>query len=1352
MRRYFVVLLLVLFHCASCVAQVTQFLHGGGDLSSALINSIGQDSDGMVWICTDNGLNRHDGAKVTSYYTSQDNSSNFSFFFQDSKGHRFACGSEHIFFFDPRKDGLVALPSYQLDGEELKFRTYGIMEMSNGDVVAYTSGHGLFYLEDKDGRLCFRQRENHFPTLFINYLFEDSKHRLWASTDGGVVCWDGKKLNAVSGAGNADLRFRTLTVDKKGRLWCISELDGLWLINDKNYTMSKVPGTSGMGVTSILTARENTLLIGTNGHGLLELDINKMQFLPFDFRAGRYNSRNLNVHALYNDRNGNLWVGCYQKGVAIIPRGASRFITMGQNTPFGDFIGNCCVQTLTCDAMGNLWIACDGDGLYSINTRNLPRSKNVENTTVHYAPSVNFPSTVMSLYPDRNGRLWIGTWLSGLWVMDLATKACHMVKLPTETGSANVFSMVEDGIGQLWIGTCGDGLFVMDMKTGEVKPVGNAGKNVYVKDNENALHNRWVNKVFLGKNNIIYVATTDGLCGVDAKTHSFLKVFHGKNSILRGHVVNTGCELTDGRIFLGVGKGLLCYDPKTKTVRNYGESEGLLGNSVSSIVDDHKGRLWISTNKGISCLTLKDGKFSNYASNQGMFNNEFSRNACFMQPDGMLHFGGTEGVISIDSKKLIKQDDKPEVYFTALYLNGRAITGETESGGERILDADMFHAKRVELGYYDNSFSIELSSMNFGMSESIQYEYRMDDGEWQILPVSQNTVSFSNLKSGKHILEVRAKEWNIYGDVKKLEIVIRQPWYNTWWAWLIYITIICTIGYVVRRNILARKEAAMQQMKIRQQEELNEAKIQFFMNISHEIRTPMTLIVSPLQRLIQTEVDQKLLAVYALMNRNAQRIMQLVNQLLDVRKIDKGQMKLYFREVDMVPYLRELTDGFRDLCETKNISIRFDCDRTEMPAWIDPMNFDKIINNLLSNAFKYTPKNGKVEVVLSLVGDGSYQIQVVDTGKGLTDDAMQHVFERFYQHYNVENQVVQGSGVGLNLTRSLVQMHHGDITVRNNESGIGCCFVVTLPLGSAHLSKDEMIDDSEVEEIATVQSIQDIATYQKPEAVGDVEGIIHGSRKRVLVVEDDEEIQAYLVAELRQIFGVSCVNNGKEALDAIRKKMPDLIISDVMMPVMDGITMLKHIRQDTSVNNIPVIMLTAKSADQDNIEALDFGADAYITKPFNIEILRHTAINLVQRQQQLRNIFDGRQTPKIDEVKMQSPDERLMERIMKVINANLANPDLGNDMITSEVGISRGHLYRKLKEMTNLSLRDFIKNIRLTEAARLLAEHRYGVSEVAERCGFENVSYFTVLFKQKYGVPPSAYNMMIRDGKDKHAE
>lgn len=535
-------------------------------------------------------------------------------------------------------------------------------------------------------------------------------------------------------------------------------------------------------------------------------------------------------------------------------------------------------------------------------------------------------------------------------------------------------------------------------------------------------------------------------------------------------------------------------------------------------------------------------------------------------------------------------------------------------------------------------------------------------------------------------------------------------------------------------------------MKREHDEQLNEAKLQFFINISHEIRTPMTLIINPLEKLLAGENKGELHKTYQMIYRNAQRILRLINQLMDIRKLDKGQMFMKFQETDMIGFITDVMQPFEYMAHKKNIDFAFIHDMPQLKAWVDLNNFDKVLMNVLSNAFKYTPEGGKIQVSLSIGRDVSckgalqnfFEIVVTDSGIGIDKDKMERIFERFYQ---IDNDVTKsnfGTGIGLHLSRLLVLLHHGNIHAENREDASGSRFIIRMPLGSGHLRADEMVE-------AASFAVYPQVPNSKEEYMDDVDEKQAGkpkTRQRVLVVEDEEEIRTYLKQELSDEYKVTTCCNGKEAYDCILKEMPDLVISDIMMPEMDGLALCHKLKQNTNINHIPIVLLTAKSRAEDTLEGMDTGADAYIVKPFNTDLLKSTIANLIANRRLLRNKFSGaqQQEEKIDKISMKSSDEILMERIMKVVNKHLDDPELNVEMLASEVGLSRVHVHRKLKELTNLSTRDFIKNIRLQQAAFLLDQNKkMTISEVAYAAGYTNLSHFSNSFKEKYGMSPKEY-------------
>ena len=583
-----------------------------------------------------------------------------------------------------------------------------------------------------------------------------------------------------------------------------------------------------------------------------------------------------------------------------------------------------------------------------------------------------------------------------------------------------------------------------------------------------------------------------------------------------------------------------------------------------------------------------------------------------------------------------------------------------------------------------------------------------------------------------------------------------------WWAYCIYVFLLGLLVLGIVNYILSRMRHRREIMKREHAEQLNEAKLQFFINISHEIRTPMTLIINPLEKLLAEKKGGEVQKTYLMIYRNAQRILRLINQLMDIRKLDKGQMFMKFRETDMVGFIDDVMLTFDYMARKKKIHFSFEHAMPQLKVWVDMNNFDKILMNIFSNAFKYTPEQGEITVSLSTGRDATrrdplkeyFEITVTDSGIGLDREKIERIFERFYQ---IDNDVTKsnfGTGIGLHLSRSLVELHHGIILAENREDAPGSRFVIRIPLGSAHLRTDELED---VEALITPHAVlvkpekTDLEeVFEEEEGEEDEESKKTGkakNRMRILIVEDEEEILSYLKEELEGDYRIMTRKNGREAYDTILADTPDLVISDIMMPEMDGLSLCRKIKQNTNVNHVPVILLTAKSKPEDTMEGMATGADAYMVKPFNTELLKSTIANLLANRKLLKSKFSGaqQQEDKVQKLSMKSADEILMSKIMKVINENLSNPDLNVEMLAANVGLSRVHVHRKLKELTNLSARDFIKNIRLQQAAALLKEKKLTVSEVAYATGYTNLSHFSSSFKEVHGMSPKEY-MLAHQG------
>lgn len=697
-------------------------------------------------------------------------------------------------------------------------------------------------------------------------------------------------------------------------------------------------------------------------------------------------------------------------------------------------------------------------------------------------------------------------------------------------------------------------------------------------------------------------------------------------------------------------------------------------------------------------------------------------------------FGGLGGVTWFKPQDIKERDWRAEVKLTGFWVNGEPVTPATMSGLWHVVDTTVIAADRFVLASSDNSFALQLSTLTYENPEHIVYRYRINREEWVRMQPGVNEITFSHMQPGNYDFCVVAEQNGIDTPERCFTVVIHAPWYRTPLAYIVYLLVIAAVLW---RYLRFRRRKEQDRLRLQEHihaEEMADAKLKFFMNISHEIRTPMTLIVAPLLSLIKQDDDSHRRSIYETIRRNAERILGLINQMMDLRKIDKGQMQMHMCETELISFIGDIHMLFDQQAKAKTIRFTYEHDTQMLPVWIDRQNFDKVIVNLLSNAFKFTPTGGQIAMSVTH-DDRQVHIAIKDTGEGIPEDKLDRIFDRFYQTPSMANDRKTGTGIGLDLTRSLVELHHGTIVAHNNKDGAGCEFVVTIPLGNQHLKPEEII--TEKQDVSHAVSLIDEEVVSHPDVVGELPKV--GRRQRIVIVEDDTEIRDYLAAELSSDYDVSMADNGRAGLSEVLKLMPDLVISDIMMPEMDGNELCSKIKGNPATNHIPVILLTAKSRDEDQLEGLEMGADAYVMKPFNLDILRRTIVNLIHTHQMLRLKYgrNDQLEEQVDQVKMKSPDDQLLERVMKVINKNISNSDLSVDGIAEEVGISRVHLHRKMKELTGQTPHDFIRNIRLKQAAKLLSSQNMNITEVMYACGFNNAASFSTIFKKFYGMSPA---------------
>lgn len=1334
-KRY-ALLFILTFLCLSIRAQMGKSFDADKQMSSSFTTQVFQDRDGFIWVATRNGLNRYDGYQ-------------FRVLKRDLR-HEHGLASNYVNCMMQDRHGLYYIGMYgalqTYDGQrfhDIKTRdSYGhvhppyvtcLLERRNGDILIGTSGLGLMRQTSADEARMADKKLSDVKT--VQRMMEDNRQRLWLVTESrGLICYDGQTVKKYFQSEQELGMVRDICQDPEGRIFVATAHAGLFVL--EGDTPRHIDATGTKHISALYVNHSGDIMIGYDGLGLAIYSPQRGTLVDNPYYSREVDLSTSKVYSICEDENGNVWLGLLQKGVYMYPGKMLPFGYMGYKLGTRNRIGTACVTSVMGSSNDYHWIGTDKDGLYCEN--------NNYQMVKHFKE--NFPATILSICEDARQRIWVGSFKEGCGWIDMKTMSYHPYRLP-QGSNVSVFSIICDPQGHLWLATMGQGLLRLNPETNEIKQ--------YVQDDKavtdrkvNSITNNYLSKLSLSPDGRrIYVASTQGICVLDIAKDSWVSTF-GVNCLNYGTAVRVAREF-NGELFVGTNDGLVTYSMKTGRQTDRTIADGLMDNGISSMEQDSQGNLWISTDHGLFRMNPKTGKTDDYYVDNGLQGNEFSDGASWITHNGRLVFGGLAGVTWFNPSEIRESEWKAEVKLTGFSVNGEPVTPATMSGFWHVVDTAVIAANRFVLSPSDNTFAIQLSTLTYDNPEHIVYRYRINREEWVRMQPGVNEIALSHLSPGDYDFCVVAEQNGNSTPERCFRVVIHAPWYRTPLAYLVYMLLPVLLFLYYRQQHKRKEQDRLRLQEHIHAEEMADTKLKFFMNISHEIRTPMTLIVTPLLSLIKQDDDPHRRSIYETIRRNAERILGLINQMMDLRKIDKGQMQMHMCETELVSFLSDIYTLFSQQAKSKNVQFLYERDTQELPVWIDRDNFDKIIVNLLSNSFKFTPAGG--QVVLRLAHDDSHAtIAIRDNGPGIPADKMDQIFERFYQAPVSVDERNLGTGIGLDLTRSLVELHHGTIRVQNNEGEKGCEFVVTIPLGNAHLKPEEMVVNKP-EATPVTSLIDDIepAVPADESAAAVPELPKAGRRQRLVIVEDDEEIRDFLKGQLSTDYDVSVCVNGREGLSEVLRTVPDLVISDIMMPEMDGNTMCSKIKANSTTSHIPVILLTAKSRDEDQLEGLEMGADAYVMKPFNMDILRRTIVNLIHTHQMLRLKYgrNDQLEEQVDQIKMKSPDEQLLDRVMKVINKNISNSDLSVDAIAEEVGLSRVHLHRKMKELTGQTPHDFIRNIRLKQAAHLFASQNMNITEVMYACGFNNAASFSTIFKKFYGMSPRDYMNEIRKGR-----
>ena len=1288
MKRF--LLTIICIQCLSAIAQ-TQHFYTSAQLSSNQITAICQDKTGYIWVGTEYGLNKYDGYRFANYLYDKDNpasisSNTISFLFCDSKGNLWVGTQKGLDWYDVANNQFRHI---KMNGAKDVPRVNYMIQEDENHLLVGTAGYGLYRLDINTQNTELLQGYAKADNNYFSYLFIDEKDHFWKSGHGSTFIHrlpNGQidELNSPYGSITGFLAYEggVLMIGVHGLLYY---RDGK--LYDHYFDFGEFEGKDILFRTAICDHQGN-VFIGTMGNGLCWIPKGEHRMLRYEYQSASFDLNTSTVWALFEDNQDNLWVGCQKRGLLLLPQHKPQFRSWklaDQHINTGGSLTSICSGD-----NGITWCAVQNNGIYGLDA---------EGRLMAHPSS---PQGTYLLYRDKRGDYWVGT-NSGLFSYQPTTGASQQ-KVSFNNGYVN--SITDDGKGNIYFSVFSEGLWVYHTATGQVNKF-----SMHDDDPKRGrLHNDWISKLTIDSKGKLWICTASGVNCYDPENDHFHP--YGWEVVLDYNRVEAICETYDHKILFGTNFGLYIYDEKKREAVPMPGAEVLNNRMICGIVEDMSGDIWCSTTMGIWQYQHQKGQFVGYILGNGLVTREYSLGVDMHTPDDRIWFGISDGIVSFDpnairNSKIVLGD----IHLTGLYIGSNPVNCSTLSDGKHVISQPLEEISRLEFSYLDNTFTMEFSLLNYSNAENVVYEYRLNGSkEWTQTMAGRNRIPFTHLQPGNYVLEVRAYDNGTYTEPQVYRIIIRAPWYHSSWAYLIYIIGATLIIVFLLSTYLRRRK-----------QELDEEKMKFLINATHDIRSPLTLIMSPLHKLLSRDFDSETKTELKTIKHNAQRIQNLVNQILDIRKIDKQQMKLQCQETDMVQYVGNILKSYDYTAKERNIEFSYKPAIDKLNVWLDRSAFDKVVDNLLSNAFKYTYDGGAIEVRVAEGENNTAVLQVVDTGMGIKGDA-NRLFTRFYSTSHSLH--IEGTGIGLNLCKMMVEMHHGTIEAANRDDVQGSVFTVHLPLGKAHLSAEEILIPEEKEK------------GQKHKAQ---------SSYKILVVDDDVEIGDYIAQELGSYYHITTVTNGREALRQLLStetdRQYDLVVSDVMMPEMDGFTMLRMIKKNMNISHIPVVMLTSKSDVANRLEGLERGADAFLAKPFDMDELHVVINNLISKNLLLKGKFSGvqQQKDKVVETNVKGNDEILMERVMKVINEHLSDSDFNVELLTKEVGISRAQLHRKMKEITGLPISEFIRNIRLEQAVRLLKEQKINVTQVAYTVGFSNLAHFSTVFRKQFGVSPTEY-------------
>ena len=1339
------------------------------------VSSIIQDNNGFIWIGTNGaGIYRYDGVNYFGYnkHNQKLSSINSNFIFTtfiDSNNNLWVGTDEGLCLYNRDLDNFtkINIQDAIVKGYDQPITIKTIIENNNGDLILGAYGFGVFKINIKTLKVTLVQSNLlRKPNLLIKCSVKNKLGIIYLGTSYGLLEID---LNGRIKQVYKDKFKRepllddieNLVIDKFGYLWLGTTENGLIKIKPEtdNYQFENYFITKNK-ILSIVESSLGYIVCGTENDGLFVVNY-KGQVLQ-KYLHSKYNNFSLksnSVWSLYEDKEKRLWLGYFNKGLGVFDKPNNKFNSLESLVNNDNSLQTSYVTSVVKDKKGNLLISNEGGGLdiYNLTDKSyIHVNKNNQN----YYSGLDAVD-IQTIFIDSKQNIWIGSWDRGIYFLKNGTNRFINYNTANTAGlkSNRVFSFSEDSKGRIWIGTFIKGLHYFDNKSStffhcDSKPFA-----------ENALDEAFIRKVFVDSDDVLWVGTILGLYQVSLKGSSNFKVTNLKNTMFKGvakyntiQTVLSIYESNDKTIWIGTdGEGLFSYNKKNRRFSNYNGFPGFKEKSVRAIIFDNNGSLWVSGGSGLTKLDFKNKQSTNFNKDDGLIDNDFNNNAVFKDGNGELYFGGYEGVNYFNPNEIKKAEKAPRLYFSDFKLFNKSVKPNEDSSP---LTKVISQTKEITLNHAQSVFTIEYVGINYNYSKKNQYAYYLEgfEKDWNYAG-NNRTATYTNLEPGNYVFKVKsANADGTWSDVQlELKIKILPPWWKTIWAYLIYVSVLIFLiiyfNKIYQNRFKARQAIILEREKTIQLEKLNNKKLQFFTNISHEFRTPLTLIINPLEDILRSrnlsrEIHNKLKIVH----KSSDRLSRLINELMDFNKLEFNNIFLQVKKIEVIAFVNEIIGYFNEEATARNIIIDFESSLDELEDWLDPKMLEKIIFNIISNAFKFTPDNGSITIsidqsdadnFISINGNKvpSFSITIADTGSGIHKEDLIRIFDRFYQVNNLNKDYYGSTGIGLEVVKEFVELHKGKIDVES-KLGEGTKFTVTFPLGKSFYKENEIVD-----EVFEIEKIKNKFLFESNKGETDDNEINETTTEldaeaakayTVLIVEDNLELRNYLKQELSKLYKVVTAENGKKGYELAVQRLPDIIITDVIMPVMDGLQLCKNIKGDLKTSHIPLLMLSAKAMVNDRLEGIDSGADMYLSKPFELDILKSSLAQLItSRQIMFKKFYTG--ITKDGKEKTTSLDNDFIQKILHFINENISESELSVELLSSKIFLSRSQLYRKIKTLTGVSVNEFIRNVRLEKAKQLLEQgnNNVNINEISYKVGFTSPSYFAKCYKLKYGYLPT---------------